>query len=293
MTDFENSQIDSFDVIRKICRDNMSVLSAFVPFNPVFEEFEDLMTGLESARVEQYDKSKGVTISKQKRRKELETATFVLSSKLYVYAKSAVLEELERRVKYTPSDLKYALEKELGGICHQLTNDANANLAGLAPFGIDSGWMSAYVAKIDAFLSLVGAPRSAIEDTKKATAAIKRLIPEISTLLREKLDPIMVHFDETHHSLYGVYKLGRKIVRQGSRSPALKGHVTDSEGNPIKGLIVRIAGTTRKSITSAKGNFRFIQMKMGKVTVVVFDKKKELVRKEVGVPHEGILNLEI
>ena len=286
MNDRESFAIDMFDVVKKICTENMVELSAYVPFNAVYADFEALLAELQDARLAQYDLSKGLTTSKQKRRVELEKATFVLSSKLCMYAKMEDIAELERRSKYSPSKLKLAMEKELGGICHQLMKDANAHLPGLAPFGVDAAWMLAYEARVDAFMSLVGAPKSAIADTKKATADIKRLIPAISDLLRHRLDLIMSHFYETNNYLYGIYKAGRKIVQQGSHPPDLKGKVTDTEGKPLKGLRVMIAKTTRKSITSDIGNFRFKRLADGKYTLIVKEKKKEVGRQEVTVPGE-------
>lgn len=293
MTDQEIARMGMYNVVQKICRDEYTVLSAYAPFVTVFTVYENILIELKSWLMKQLDNPAGIVIDKNKRRKWLEDDASLLSAALFVYARGASLMELSRRVKYAPYKLATVNEKELLGICHQLLSDGEDNLAGIAPFLIDAAWLLAFEAKINDFMSFIGAPASARADKKKATEEIKRLVPEIGLWLREALDPVMEYFKAQDSLLYATYKNGRKIVDSGSRKPALKGCVVDSEGNPMKGLIVRIAGTTRKSITSAKGNFRFIQMKAGKYMVVVFDKKTELVRKTVDVPHEGILNVEM
>jgi hypothetical protein len=287
------SRVDMYDVIHKICRNNYSVLSTYTPFVTVFTVFEDKLDELKGWIKNEVKSTGGYALDKNKRRRLLESESLYLSSKLYNYAILAGLDELKRRVKYAPYELKQASEKELAGISHQLAMDASDNLAGLAPYLIDAAWLTAFGARINDFLAFTGTYAYAVAERKKAREEGTRLVKEIGEWLRNALDPAMDHFRESEHFIFANYKNGRKIVNPGSRTPALKGKVTDAEGNPLKGLKVVIAGTQRKSITTPLGNFKFISLKSGRITVLVLEGKKEVARKEVGVPHDGVVEITV
>ena len=143
----------------------------------------------------------------------------------------------------TPTRLQRASEQELTGICHQLWQDAQANLALLAPYLIDALWLTAFEAKIDAFVALIGAPASARADIRKATEEVNRLVKAAAECLRLNLDPLMTYFELHDNTLYSTYRNCRKLISPATEKPALKGKVTDTEGKPLKGLQVTIAGT--------------------------------------------------
>lgn len=289
MIDRERSAINAFDVVRKICLNHWDVLSLYAPFVVAYGVFDVMHTELYNQLVKQRVNPGGYTMEKRARRQVVEKDASLLSNALFLYAKKEGLQELAMKVKYAPSALKLANEKELVGISSQLTNDANAHLGGLAFYGIDALWLASFVSKTNYFLDFAGTPASVREDRKKATAEIKRLVAEIRRHLRENMDVLLQNFRDSQPLIYGEYKHGRKIVETGSRTPALKGKVTDTEGKPLKGLQVLIAGTQRKSITTALGNFKFISLKPGKKTLIVKEGKNEVGKKVVEVPCEEVL----
>lgn len=289
MNDYQRSKSNMFDVVRKICQKNIVTLSAYIPFNPVFSEFENLCDELLEWLMKQADIPTGITITKTKRRKAIEADGFLLSSILTVYSKVNGLKELGSRVRYTITSFKMADGQKLTGMCHQLISDANEHIAGLEPYLIDAAWLTAFEGKIDAFVSITSAPAHARSNIKEATQEVNRLVIEINDLLRYKLDPLMTYFSYQDSLLYANYRNGRKTIAVGREKAALFGTVKDAAGNAVKGLKVRIVLTKRKSITTAKGNFKFKRLKDGNYTLLVFKDTKELARQTVMVPvEEGV-----
>ena len=64
MNDAESSKVDMFDVVRRICRKNMAVLSEFTPFVAVFTGFETLLKELEDNQMKQHVRPEGITVGK-------------------------------------------------------------------------------------------------------------------------------------------------------------------------------------------------------------------------------------
>ena len=287
MNDFQRSQSNMFDVVLNLCRINYGVLSAYVPFVPLFAQFEGYVSELSGWLIKQSDRPEGITIAKNKRRKALEAAAVRLSDVLVVYARVNGLPELERRSKFTPSQLRNAAEAELTGICYQLHSDAADHIGDLAPYLIDAAWLTAFMALIDALVALTGAPASARAAIHEATTEVNRLLKTTASFLRLYFDPMMTHFATTAPDLYSDYRNSRKLTGRISEKPALRGRVSDTEGNPLKGLKVTIAHTQRKSITTALGNFRFKRIATGSYLLIVKEGRKEVARKEVRVPAGG------
>ena len=287
MDNYERARIGVFDVIRKICRNNYAVLSTYAPFVTIFTDFESKVDELDDWLVKQAGQLEGASYDKSQRRLRLIEDAGLLSSLLYVYAVSAGLTELMLRTKYSPTVLKHSGDRKLTGICYQLHQDGLENIAALAPFMIDAAWLNAFLTKINGFSGVIGSPAAARAVRKKATEEIKRLVPEIAFVLRHKLDPVMDYFKLQDSLLYANYRNGRKMISPPTEKPALKGKVSDTEGKPLKGLQVTIAGTQRKSITTALGNFRFKRLADGKYTLIVKEKKKEVARQVVDVPVNG------
>ena len=287
MTSMENAKIKLFGVIINICEENLSALSGLLPFEPVFNEFKSLFDELEKALITQGNDIRGVVSTKLKRRKSLENTALILSDAMFTYANSVGAFDLAANVHYAPTRLKKAKDRELVGICTQLTLISNGYMPQLAPYGIDVAWMSAFEDKISDFVAFIGAPANARSEKAKATEKVKILFPQLSAFLKLRLDPMMTLYKESFPDIYGQYKAGRKMVRPATEKPALKGKVTDTEGKPLKGLQVTIAKTARKSITTALGNFRFKRLADGTYTLIVKEKKKEVARQAVEVPVSG------
>ena len=287
MRDFQRAQTNMFDVVKKICSIHYVTLSGYLPFVPVYERFVNLRKELADWLMKQAVNPKGIAADKLWRRAEAEADAWQLTTSLGSCARVHKLPELEQRSKIRPSGLRMASEKELTGICYQLHSDATTHIGLLAPYLIDAAWLTAFKAKIDAFVDFIGAPAFARSEIRKATAEVNRLVKEIALLLRSELDPLLERFVYTAPVVYSDYRNSRKLISPATEKPALKGKVTDTEGKPLKGLQVTIAKTARKSITTALGNFHFKRLADGKYTLIVKEKKKEVARQVVEVPVNG------
>lgn len=287
MNDILRAKMNMFDVVLNILKLYYDYLSTLTPFVAAFNQYETMLTELETWRIKQSDDTTGITSDKNKRRKALEQDAYLLSSALFAWSKDQGLEALALQVKYTPTGFAMAEGQKLTGMCHELLKTGVEHVADLEAYGIDAAWLTAFEAKINDFMNWINAPASAREERRKATEEVNRRTKEINDWLRFRLDPLMELFAYKDSMIYGVYRNGRKTIKPGIEKPDLRGTVTDTEGNPLKGLKVKVAGTQRKSITTAKGNFRYMRMKNGSYTLIVIDGKKEIARKQVTVPMEG------
>lgn len=287
MDDLTDKKVSMYNVILNICKENYDILSTLTPFVSVFSVFENKVNELEGWLVKQGYDTTGITVDKNDSRKALEQDAYLLSSALFAYSKDQGLETLALQVKYTPTGFATAEGQKLTGICHELLKVANEHLAGLEPYQVDAAWLTAFEGKITDFMNWINAPASAREERRKATEEANRLVKEINDWLRFRLDPLMELFAYKDRMVYGTYRNGRKTIKPAVEKPDLRGTVTDSEGKPLNGLKVKVAGTQRKSITTAKGNFRYMRIKNGSYTLLVMEGKKEIARKQVTVPMEG------
>ena len=114
-----------------------------------------------------------------------------------------------------PSELRRYRDSVVAQRCQDVHDLANGVLASLADYGVDAAKLTAFQARINAYLTENTAPRLAITARKNATAVIEELVEETLTMLNRRMDPLMQGFANTHPEFHRQYTDARIIVDLG------------------------------------------------------------------------------
>ena len=125
---------------------------------------------------------------------------------------------LEARVDYAPKAIVVGKEDQVISRCWALHTLATQQLANLADNGITAAKLTALKKKIEAFEAVQPKPRNRVNKGSAATQALEGLFRETSTLLRKRLDKLVLQFAETAPAFVNEYEAARVVVD--ARGPA-------------------------------------------------------------------------
>jgi hypothetical protein len=205
-------------------------LSSYLAVNFVFSKYETkvaalpallatvtkyrgLMNELDSVRLIQEGHTTGTTLQKQKEEAEMIEATVRIAAAVYLYAKEQNNLELQEQVNVSPTYLQRLGDSKLVSHCTLIYNLANGlDAEALVPYGVLPETIGGLKKEIDDFAALVAKPRTQIVARSTATNRMKELFKEISDLLLDELDKLMLLLKNQEPVFYNEYRAARIIV---------------------------------------------------------------------------------
>lgn len=128
------------------------------------------------------------------------------------YASDIADAELRAKVAYAPSAVTRGKSSEVVARCRTIHSTATENLTELAKYGITAAKLTALKKKIDAYDKLKVAPRESVITKRAAGELQDQLVRSTATILRDKLDLLVIQFKEANPTFYEEYYAARVIV---------------------------------------------------------------------------------
>lgn len=226
----QNTKLPMNLTVQKVCRDNQSIWIGIPAFETAFNEFESLQEKISNTLGKQGSNIKGVTQDKTAVRKALADITLEVARALFAYASDKNDLSLKARADVTGSDLEHTRGSETLAICQTVFNEVQTLTDQLVSYGITQNEMNDFMNIIDAFSTLLPAPRTAISERKGATDELAKLFAKTDHILKEKLDKLILKFKISNPEFYRLYFDARIIVDIGGRHQA---HADNSSIPPV------------------------------------------------------------
>jgi hypothetical protein len=111
-----------------------------------------------------------------------------------------------------------------------ILNAATENVKWLAPYGVTAPKLNAFKKTLESYQVLAGKPREVGATASAATVRLGQLKKQVSTLLRQRLDKLIVQFKESHPEFYGEYSEARWLIRTSrTRAMAASGDASNTQ----------------------------------------------------------------
>jgi hypothetical protein len=160
-------------------------------------------------------------------------------------------------VNWTLSDLLGASDTVVKERCTIIYNLANTHSAAIAAEGITAVIIGDLNTLIVAYDAILGTPSEARANKKEATANLKTYVKQTDSILKKKIDLLMLQFKDSNSSFYDKYVISREIIDLGTQHTRASGTVTDTEGNEVAGATVSVVGTDLVKTTDSEGVYLF------------------------------------
>jgi len=265
---FEN-KLSMYLTVKKLLNINNALWAAIAGFASVVTTFFSKITLIKNTENKQARSSKGITQDKKNKKTELIDMMLMVQGGIQSFANDTNDEDLYESVNFTESDLRKLGDSVLVDRAELVLETANNHAADILPKGITAVILGDFQTLITEYDELVPGPRSIIANKKTATQLLTLLFAQEDELLKKNLDKLMLQFKNTQPEFYIDYLNSREVIDLGQQHTRLGGIVTDSEGNPVEGALVRIDDVDLEVETGADGSYLFKPFVKGDSIVTV------------------------
>ncbi len=174
-------------------------------------DFNELITRISELTVIAHQ-SVGVTERKIQLKTSISHKLAILSGAIQAFAYETDNMDLLKKTKVVKSDVQRQKDTDLVAFVKAVLTLVEQYLSELADFGVTEQMLSEVNVLLDDFNSLIGKPRAIMNNKFVALSTLEQLFDETNGLLNNKLDKLMLMFEETGNGFYEGYKRSRTIV---------------------------------------------------------------------------------
>jgi hypothetical protein len=158
----------------------------------------------------------GQTEAKHNLRNEVEANGLALAGAGYAYFTIAVSDTAKRSYcHFNKSKLDTMRDNDLYADLKKMHQTVDPVKALLAPYGFTAAMVDDYGTLLADFLVEMQKPRDAIAARSASNKQLVRLMDNLSEILTEQLDPVMLYYSVNDAELYDYYKAARGIDQSG------------------------------------------------------------------------------
>lgn len=292
--------------IRNLAVLNEKIVSTIPKFRESLQILLKIIQEINTTSENQGLNRTGLTLDKEKLKKELISQAVMNSNKVAILAKLNNNDTLLKEVKMRESDftkLSGVTVLEKAKIVYDRTE---ANIEKLAEQGVTAETQKKFLDTINSFNSLLSMPRSGRAERRRETQKLKVLFAGADEQV-EIMDMAAATVKGEYPDFYNEYRASRVLVDTGSGSLALKAMaIAAGSGEPVSGAVftfkadpVMISGSngSREIVkkTSKKGGFQLKSIDPGDYKVIITSKgfKSTEVALTVSEGERAELNVEL
>jgi len=215
MDDTDRNSVAMAKTVRTYMNNSPAKWTAIPAFVAVMGELDTMIEDIDSSVEKQEAPTKGITQDKAAARTALEELILDVGGAVFALANSLqpVNHAMAADVAVNPSALDTMAEQQVNDLAMRIYEHANVNKAVLTS---DFDVSATRIAELDAarvtFQGLKSNPRAAISGKAGETATLPEKIREVKSLLRLRLDKMMLKFRTADAVFYAGYRSARVIV---------------------------------------------------------------------------------
>lgn len=249
--------------LREMIDKHWGVVGGLSGMADLVAEWDDNLRSIELARQVQEVSVAGFGELKQKLRNDMTDVMLRVCRRVHSYGVLTGNEPVAATTSYSKRSFVLARDTEVRDIAEVVWKCASDEIENLGNWGVDADLLAAGRAAIDAYESVLSAPRLAVVRRKQATQRIGELIDRNIKLLR-RMDLMMEVLRDSDSGLYWHYRNVKRVYVLGRERMALKLQVNDGRnGEGISGVKVAIrvaaGGDVVLSKLTYKGGGAYVQ----------------------------------
>lgn len=211
MNKVHSNQFRMFLSTQDFLNDHTGVWSAIPRVITYKNQFDELLARIND-KAEEAGSVRGVGNRKDQLKKALAIKVSGLAGVLKAYSIEQGDQDLATAVSTSKTAILKMREHEIAPFAKKITSIAEEQLANLADFGITIESNTEILSTLEDFNSLIGKPRIILNQRYAALGSLDELISETSSLLRDKMDNVLLMFRESNPEFYDGYQRARTIV---------------------------------------------------------------------------------
>lgn len=168
---------------------------------------------------------------KKNRRNSLNKKTATLAGSLYAYVIDAKESSIEKKDLVSSSQMNNKNDKQALITANQILEIAKAHTQNLMHYGVTEGELSDLATAITDFSQVAGRRKPVLAVEEKTKVNIPKIFKDIEDILEEKVDRLLLRFEDSHAAFYKSYKRARKSL---SKADAKKENTVEAASTENK-----------------------------------------------------------
>ena len=261
----QESKLNMYQGVQLLCKNNVAITSTNIAFTEALNALDLKINEIQSYATLAIKQTKGVSADKNLVKANLCLVASKIAGFIFAYASTVNNTVLMEEANYSLSDLKKLREDLIVPTINNIYKVASANISVLSNYGISNTSLEELNTAIAEYNSVVPITKTMSSERSNYTDNITKLIEETDTLLKNRLDKLILLFEATHPDFVNTYKKVRHVDAPNKTITQIKGKVSNKlDGKAIEGATITLSGTTNATTKSDKeGNFLFKPVSYG------------------------------
>jgi hypothetical protein len=276
----QEARLNMFDAVTSFCTTNATSVASVAAFQTAFTSFQTVVAQIHDTAQMEAAIISGIAADKSQLRLALCEQAISLSAALYAFASAANNNQLKNQASVSPTEFKRFNDERLVPTCANVYDALNANIAGLAPYGITAAMVTNFQNAMDVYQAKIASPRNAVSMRSAHLATLDTLFKLANAILKDQMDKMALQVKTTDGAFYVAYKSNRSIVDPGSSATQITGTITNSvTQSPLRGATVEVVGQLLTTVTDENGFYVLRSVRLGnnsvKVAIAGYEDKQE------------------
>lgn len=216
MNDRHENKLGMFRSTGQVLTDNAAVFAAVPAMVTQHQNLLDSTALIDSLAQAQTAVTTGVTVDKRTFQDQMVSYALRVAGAVKAYASTAGNATLRNKADIKPSDFTHVRDDQRDDIAQGVHDDANGVLANLADYGVTAATLSALQTRIDAYRDAIASPKMAQGERSMHTDLLKQEFARADVIVKERLDGLILQFEETSQPFVMAYQNARKTTDTGS-----------------------------------------------------------------------------
>ncbi len=230
MRRYQENQLNMFMSTEQVLNDNSTLWNSIPAIVTAVADFTTALNKLKDAV--EVQQTPIVGFAKNKRNALLAMANFALQVKggVMAYAEAVGDKALQESVNFSFTKLVSVSDTISAERCQVIKDVAQPIISQLNSYGITNAMLNQLQQLIDAYSALIPSTRIAIGKRKLATKNIALYTKQTSSILKSRMDKLMLQFTQSAREFYEQYISAREIIDL--KSTATKPEAPPTEPTP-------------------------------------------------------------
>lgn len=252
----QNAKLNMYLGVQLFTESKNAIWMVLLSFANAFTSFKTKVAELVNTVKVQEELIEGYAKEKREKRIKMSELANTVRSAVQAYATETGNTVLYEKVNYATSELMTGSSNRSRTRCQIVHDEANAVIANLGDYGIIAADLTALQTAINVFALLISNPKDHLAARKTNTEKITKIMREIDTILKKKMDKLMENFKISSPDFYSQYFNDRKIYDAKTNYTEIRATIINkATGMKLEGVKMIVDGTDHdyEFISNTKG----------------------------------------
>lgn len=236
----QESKLKMYQSVHTCCISHQAVYNTNLAFKNGVTALRGKIESIETQNAKLAVIIKAVAAEKDQLRRAMCSRAAEVAGIVFAFATVTNNAGLKEQCNFSARRLERLTDETVADTCTMLHGLADSRSAELQSYGLHDTMLDALSDAIDDYRLLVEKPKTARSEQTATRRLLEPLYEETDSLLRGQLDKLITLFRNQSPEFVQEYRANRSIIDHPVTHTRIRGLVTNAQGNPIAGALLKV-----------------------------------------------------